>query len=215
MSKLVLHDYFRSSAAYRVRIALNLKGAAYESAPVNLLESEQKKEEYRRLNPQAMVPTLEVDGRPLTQSLAIIGWLEATYPEPRLLPSDPLDAAHVRAMALIVACDIHPLNNLRVLKRLAGMAIDQEARDDWYRHWVREGFVALEALAGPAAGRFLFGDTPSLADVCLVPQMFNARRFNVALDEFPVLVRADAEANRLEAFASAHPDRVAPAAASG
>lgn len=215
MSKLVLHDYFRSSAAYRVRIALNLKRVAYEAAPVNLLESEQQEADYRRLNPQGLVPTLAVDGRPLTQSLAIIGWLDATYPEPRLIPADPFEAAHVRAMALAIACDIHPLNNLRVLKRLSHMEIDQAGRDDWYRHWIEQGFSALEALAAPSAGSFLFGDSPSLADVCLVPQMFNARRFDVALDSFPTLVRADAEANRLDAFAAAHPDRVAPAAASG
>ena len=215
MSKIVLHDYFRSSAAYRVRIALNLKGVAYEAAPVNLLEGEQKEADYRRLNPQGLVPTLVVDGHPLTQSIAIIAWLEGIYPEPRLLPADPFGAAHVRAMALTIACDIHPLNNLRVLKRLSHMAIDQAARDDWYRHWIEEGFSALEALAAPSAGKFLFGDSPSLADVCLVPQMFNARRFDVALDPFPTLVRADAEACRLKAFAAAHPDRVAPEAAGG
>ena len=211
MTKLILHDYFRSSAAYRVRIALNLKGAPYETVPVNLLASEQQTEDYRALNPQGFVPLLEVDGRRLTQSLAIIGWLEANFPEPRLLPADPFEAAHVRAMALVVACDIHPLNNLRVLKRLSAMEVDQAARDEWYRHWVREGFVALEALAAERSGRFLFGDQPSLADICLVPQMFNARRFAVPLEEFPTLVRADASACALEAFAAAHPERVAPA----
>ena len=213
MSKIVLHDYFRSSAAYRVRIALNLKGVPYEAAPVDLLEGEHKEPEYRRLNPQGLVPTLTVDGRPITQSIAIIAWLEGAYPEPRLLPADPLDAAHVRAMALTIACDIHPLNNVRVLKRLAHMEIDQAARDDWYRHWIEEGFSALEALAAPSSGKFLFGDLPSMADVCLVPQMFNARRFDVALDPVPTLVRVDAEACRLEAFAAAHPNRVAPQAA--
>jgi maleylacetoacetate isomerase len=210
MAKLVLHDYFRSSAAYRVRIALNLKGVSYKTAPINLLSSEQQKAEYRALNPQGFVPTLEVDGQPLSQSLAIIGWLEATYPDPRLLPADPLDAAHVRAMALVVACDIHPLNNLRVLKRLSAMEVDQEGRDEWYRHWVREGFMALEAMAEPRAGQFLFGDEASLADVCLVPQMFNARRFAVPLEDFPTLVRADHAACALEPFAAAHPERVAP-----
>jgi maleylacetoacetate isomerase len=215
MDKPILYDYHRSSASYRVRIALNHKGVEYEAAPVNLLDSEQKVADYRALNPQGFVPTLVAGDLRLTQSIAIIAWLEATYPEPRLLPADPAEAAHVRALALVVACDIHPLNNLRVLKRLSGMGIEQEARDEWYRHWVREGFVALEALAAPRAGRFLFGEAPSLADVCLVPQMFNARRFNVPLDEFPTLVRADAEANKLEAFAAAHPDRVAPPPANG
>ena len=213
MTRPLLHDYYRSSAAYRVRIALNLKGLDYDRHSVNLAEGAQKQADYRALNPQGLIPTLVVDGRPLTQSIAIIAWLEGTYAEPRLLPADPLEAAHVRAMALTIACDIHPLNNLRVLKRLSQMEIDQAARDDWYRHWIEEGFSALEALAQPSSGRFLFGDLPTLADVCLVPQMFNARRFDVALDPFPTLVRADAEACRLDAFAAAHPDRVAPEAA--
>ena len=215
MSNILLHDYYRSSAAYRVRIALNLKGVDYRSAPVNLLSSEQRNEAYRAINPQGFVPALEVEGRILTQSLAIIGWLEATCPEPRLIPADPFDAAHVRAMALLIACDVHPLNNLRVLKRLSAMEVDEESRNEWYRHWVKEGFTALEALAAPRAGRFLFGDSPTLADVCLVPQMFNARRFDVDLEPFPILVAADAEAKDLEPFAAAHPERVAPAQAQG
>ena len=215
MSNILLHDYYRSSAAYRVRIALNLKRVDYRSAPVNLLSSEQRNEAYRVINPQGFVPALEVDGRILTQSLAIIGWLEATCPEPRLIPADPFDAAHVRAMALLIACDVHPLNNLRVLKRLSAMEVDEESRNEWYRHWVKEGFTALEALAAPRAGRFLFGDSPTLADVCLVPQMFNARRFDVDLEPFPILVAADAEAKDLEPFAAAHPERVAPAQAQG
>jgi maleylacetoacetate isomerase len=212
MTKPVLFDYFRSSASYRVRIALNLKGVAYEATPINLLESEQRSPEYRARNPQGFVPMLEIDGHGLTQSLAIIGYLEATRPEPPLLPRNPADAAHVRALALTIACDIHPLNNLRVLKYLSGpLDQDSDARDDWSRHWVREGFAALETMAAPRAGRFLFGDAPTLADVCLVPQMFNARRFNLPLEDYPLLVRADAEAIRLEPFAAAHPDRVAPA----
>ena len=215
MSEPVLYDYFRSSACYRVRIALNLKGIAYRSVPVNLLEGEQKDPDYVARNPQGFVPFLEIDGAKLNQSLAIIDYLDATRPEPALVPADPADRAHVLALALAVACDIHPLNNLRVLKRLSGLGLDQEARDDWYRHWVSEGLAALEAMAAPRAGRFLFGDDPGLADICLVPQMFNARRFEVPLDAYPTLVRADAEANRLEPFAAAHPERVAPAAASG
>jgi maleylacetoacetate isomerase len=213
MTRLVLYDYYRSSASYRVRIALNLKGLDYERVAVDLLEGAQKGEAYRARNPQGFVPMLEAGDMRLTQSLAIIAWLEATHPEPPLVPADPDAAAHVWALALIIAADIHPLNNLRVLKQLARMGIAQEARDDWYRHWIAEGFAALEALAAPRAGRFLFGDVPSLADICLVPQMFNARRFEVPLDAYPTLVRADAEASSLDAFAAAHPDRVAPAAA--
>jgi maleylacetoacetate isomerase len=213
--RLVLYDYYRSSASYRVRIALNLKGAEHERVPVNLLESEQKGGAYRAMNPQGFVPMLEADGRRVTQSLAIIGWLDTMLPEPPLLPEDPDDRAHVFALALTIAADIHPINNLRVLKRLAGLGIDQEARDDWYRHWIREGFDALEALAAPRAGRHMFGDTITVADICLVPQMYNARRFDVPLDSYPTLVRADAEAAALDAFAAAHPDRVAPEAGSG
>jgi maleylacetoacetate isomerase len=211
MSKPVLYDYFRSSAGYRVRIALNLKGIGYERVPMNLLESEQKAPEYRARNPQALVPTLEIDGLRLTQSLAIIDYLEAIAPEPPLLPRDPADRAQMLALALAVACDIHPINNLRVLRYLSGpLGLDPETRSAWYAHWVREGLAALEAMAAPRAGRFLFGDAPTLADICLVPQMFNARRFEVPLDDYPLLVRVDAEANGLDAFAAAHPERYAP-----
>ena len=210
MTKPVLYDSHRSSACYRVRIALNLKQVDYEPVMVNLLEGEQKAEAYRARNPQGFVPMLEADGRRLVQSLAIIDWLEAAYPEPALLPLDANDRAHVLGMALAVACDIHPLNNLRVLKYLSGpLGQSQDVRDAWYRHWVAEGLTALEEMAATRAGIFLFGDAPSLADVCLVPQLYNARRFEVPLDPFPTLVRADAEANRIEAFAAAHPDRVA------
>ncbi|HYJ83130.1 MAG TPA: maleylacetoacetate isomerase [Allosphingosinicella sp.] len=211
MTKPRLFDYFRSSACYRVRIALNLKGVDYEAVPVDLVEGGQKGPGYRAVNPQGLIPALEIDGRVLTQSLAIIDYLDATRPEPALVPADPADAAHVRALALIVACDIHPLNNLRVLKYLSGpLGRPQEARDSWYRHWVSEGFAALEAMAAPRAGRFLFGDSPTLADVCLVPQMFNARRFEAPLDGYPTLLRAEGEAGRLEAFAAAHPDAIGP-----
>lgn len=208
MSKIVLYDYAKSSAAYRVRIGLNLKGVDYDSRQVNLLDSEQKGEAYRALNPQGLVPMLEVDGQRITQSLAILVWLDQTYPEPRLMPTDPFDGAHVRAMAMTIACDIHPLNNLRVLKYLKGeFGQEQSAIDRWYAHWIGEGFAALEALAAPRAGAFLFGDAPTLADVCLVPQMFNARRFEVAVDAYPTLLRADANATALEPFAAAQPDR--------
>ena len=210
MTRPVLHDYFRSSAAYRVRIALNLKGVEHDRHPVNLLEGAQRSAEYHALNPQGLVPMLEIDGQRLTQSLSIIVYLDQRFPEPPLVPRDPVDGAHVRSLALAIACDIHPLNNLRVLSYLRHeMDQPQEARDSWYRHWVSEGLTALEAMAAPRAGSFLFGDEPTLADVCLVPQMFNARRFHVPLEPYPTLVRADAAAQQLPAFAAAHPDRIA------
>lgn len=212
---LTLYDYYRSSASYRVRIALNLKGVPYQRVPINLLEREQQGEAYRARNPQGFVPMLEADGTRLTQSLAIIGWLDTHFPEPRLVPEDVDDRAHVFALALTIAADIHPLNNLRVLKELARLGIAEDVRDSWYRHWVAEGFAALEALAAPRAGRFLFGDDVTVADVCLVPQMFNARRFDVPLDPYPTLVGADTAATALPAFAAAHPDRLAPDAPSG
>lgn len=213
MAAILLHDYWRSSASYRVRIALNLKGVAYERVAVDLLAGAQRSDAYRAENPQGFVPMLDVDGRRLTQSLAIIDYLDATRPEPRLIPADPAAAAHVRALALAIACDIHPINNLRVLKHLAALGHDQAARDEWYRHWLREGLEPLEAMAKPHAGAFLFSDAPTLADVCLVPQLYNARRFGVSLDNWLTLVHADASAAALPAFAAAHPDRVAPDAA--
>jgi maleylacetoacetate isomerase len=207
-----LFDYYRSSASYRVRIALNLKGIRYESVAVDLARGAHKDEAYRAINPQGFVPMLEAGEDRITQSLAIIEYLDAKWAGPKLVPEGAADRAHVQAMALTIACDIHPLNNLRVLKHLTGaLGQDEVAKNAWIAHWIGEGFTALEALAAPRAGRFLFGDAPGLADICLVPQMYNARRFDVPLDDFPLLVRADAEAARLEAFAAAHPDRVAPA----
>ena len=208
MSRPILYDYFRSSAAYRVRIALNLKGVDYEQRQVNLAAGEQKGDDYRAINPQGLVPMLEIDGNRLTQSLSIMVYLDQTRPEPMLMPRDPADGAHVRSMALGIACDIHPLNNLRVLKYLAGpLEVPEPERGTWYAHWVTEGFTALEAMAAPRAGTMMFGDEPTIADVCLVPQMYNARRFDVPLDAFPTLVRADKNASALEPFASASPDR--------
>jgi maleylacetoacetate isomerase len=208
MSRPILYDYFRSSAAYRVRIALNLKGVDYESRPVDLRDDAQKSGDYRALNPQGLVPTLEIDGHRLTQSLAIMVYLDQRFPDPALMPRDPADGAHVRAMAMIVACDIHPLNNLRVLKYLKGeLEHSQDEIDAWYAHWVTEGLSALEATAARRAGAFLFGDSPTIADVCLIPQLFNARRMNVPLDAYPTLLRADENANKIAAFAAAHPER--------
>jgi len=213
MIKPILFDYYRSSASYRVRIALASKGIDYERVPVDLVGGAHREADYRARNPQGFVPMLEVDGRRLTQSLAIIHYLESAFPEPALTPADPLDRAHVLAMALTIACDIHPLNNLRVLKHLVGpLGQDETAKNAWIATWIGQGFAALEALAAPGAGRFLFGDAPTLADVCLVPQMYNARRFAVPLDDYPTLVRVDATAAEHRAFAAAHPDRVAPAA---
>jgi maleylacetoacetate isomerase len=205
---MLLHDYFRSSAAFRVRIALNLKGLEYERRDVMLLENQQRSPEHLALNPQGFVPALEVEGKVITQSLAIIDWLDAQYPEPRLIPADPDARAAALARALVIAADTHPLNNLRVTRRLKAMGVDDDARDEWTRHWISEGFTALEAMAGD--GPFLGGGSPNVADVFLVPQMFNARRFGTPLDAFPNLIRADAAAQEIPAFAAAHPDRVAP-----
>jgi maleylacetoacetate isomerase len=208
MARPILYDYWRSSAAYRVRIALNLQGVDYESRPVNLAEGAQQSADYRALNPQGLVPMLEIDGHRLTQSLAIINYLDIRFPNQPLIPSAAAERAHVVGMAMAIACDIHPLNNLRVLKYLKGeLGHSQEEVDAWYVHWIEEGFPALEAMAAPRAGDFLFGNGPTGADVCLIPQMYNARRFNVPLDAYPTLLRAEENANRLEAFAAAHPDR--------
>lgn len=208
MSRIILYDYYRSSAAYRVRIALKLKDVEYESRQVDLRSDGQKSEEYRALNPQGLVPMLEIEGHRLTQSLAIINYLDIRYPVPPLIPAAAAERAHVVAMAMAIACDIHPLNNLRVLKYLKGeLGHSQEEVDRWYAHWITEGLTALEEMARPKAGKFLFGDVPTGADVCLVPQLYNARRFNVPLDDYPTLLRAEENANKLEAFAAAHPDR--------
>ena len=210
MMRPLLHDYFRSSAAYRVRILLNLKGIEYDRHSVNLAEGAQRDPAYRALNPQGFVPMLEIDGLKLTQSLSIAVYLDQTHPDPLLMPRDPADGAHVRSLALTVACDIHPLNNLRVLKYLSGtLDATQDQSDAWYAHWVTEGLAALEALAAPRAGAFLFGDSPTLADVMLVPQLYNARRFAVPIAPYPSLRRADESASALPAFAAAHPDMIA------
>jgi len=208
MNRPIFYEYWRSSAAYRVRIALKLKRIDYESRPVDLREGEQRSPAFLALNPLGLVPMLEIDGNRLTQSIAILNYLDLKYPSQPLIPALAAERAHVVAMAMTIACDIHPLNNLRVLKYLKNeLGHSQDEVDDWYRHWIAEGLPALEAMAAPRAGKFLFGDAPTGADVCLVPQLYNARRFDVRLDDYPTLLRAEDNANRIEAFAAAHPDR--------
>jgi maleylacetoacetate isomerase len=208
MTRPILYDYWRSSAAYRVRIALNLKGVDYESRQIDLRGDVQKSSAYLELNPQGLVPMLEIDGHRLTQSVAIINYLDLRYANQPLLPASAAERAHVVAMAMTVACDIHPLNNLRVLKYLKNqLGHSQDEVDAWYVHWISEGLPALETMAAPDAGKFLFGDAPTGADVCLIPQLYNARRFDVPLKAYPTLLRAEENANQLEAFAAAHPDR--------
>jgi maleylacetoacetate isomerase len=209
MSEIILFDYWRSSASYRVRIALNLKNVPYTRAPTSLLDNAQRAPDYVARNPQGFVPMLSIDGHNLTQSLAIIDYLDAQYPDPAMVSSNPADRAKTLAQALIIAADIHPIDNLRVLRYLKDeMGQSQEAVDQWYRHWIIEGFTALEAMA-PDDGLF-GGDLPNLADVCLVPQMANARRVDTPLDAFPKLLRMDAGLTALPAFAAAHPDQVKP-----
>lgn len=205
-----LYDYWRSSAAYRVRIALNLKGAEYERVPVNILPGadEQLSERYKSLNPQMRVPAIEVDGRIAGQSLAIIEWIDETLPGPALLPKDPWTRLQARAFADVIACDIHPLNNLSplaVLRRDFGA--DEAAVSRWYHDWILRGFAALETMTAELpAGPFLFGDAPTLAEIVLVPQVANARRFNVDLSAFPRLVALDEASRALDAFRQAAPE---------
>jgi maleylpyruvate isomerase len=206
-----LYTFFRSSASYRVRIALNLKGLDYEHAPIHLRRGggEQFSPAYKAKNPQALVPALEDGGRPLTQSLAIIEYLEECYPEPPLLPKDPADRAAVRAMALAIACEVHPLQNLKVLNYVKGeLKQDEAAANRWAQHWIALGLAALEqiVLAAPKPGKFCFGDAPTLADLCLVPQLGNARRFGCDLSGIPTLVRIDAHCGTLPAFVKAAPE---------
>lgn len=210
MTETLLFDYWRSSASYRVRIALNLKGVDYQSVPTDLLAASHKAADYVARNPQGFVPMLSIDGHDLTQSLAIIDYLDANYPDPPMVSSDPATRAKTLAQALLIAADIHPVNNLRILGYLKSeFGADDAAVAKWYRHWIVEGFAALEEMA-PEQGLF-GGDLPNLADVCLVPQMANARRFDTPLDAFPKLVRIDAALQALPAFAKAAPDAVKPA----
>jgi len=202
-----LHGYFRSSASYRVRIALNLKGLDAEHLPHHLRKGEQRDPSYLAINPQGLVPTLQDRGTVITQSLAIIEWLEETHPAPPLLPSDPLRRAHVRAFAQVLACDTHPVQNLKVLARLRELGLPEEQVTGWAAWANREGLSACEALIAKENGPFCFGDAPTMADLCLVPQLANARRFGVDVAAYPRLLQAEAAARNLKAFADAAPER--------
>lgn len=207
-----LYSYFRSSAAYRVRIALNIKGIAYEYLGVHLLKDggQQLSDGYRALNPSALVPTLVDADVTLGQSLAIIEYLDETHPQPPLLPADAPGRARVRAIAQAIACDTHPLNNLRVLKYLKrNLQVSDDAKNEWYRHWVGLGLAAVESMLADSSstGRYCHGDTPGLADACLVPQVYNARRFDCDLSAFPTVVRIDEACRELPAFDLAQPEK--------
>ena len=204
-----LYNFFRSSAAFRARIALNLKGLEYERVAKAFARNEHRAADYLALNPQGLIPALELDGAVISQSIAIIEYLDEVYPQPRLLPAEPLARAHVRSLALAIACDIHPLNNLRVLNYLRqNLGQNEDGVNTWYRHWVSEGFrgLELEVARHSNAQRYCCGDSLSLADVCLVPQMYNARRFDVDLTPFPKLVAISSHLESLPAFASARPE---------
>ncbi|MBN9481061.1 MAG: maleylacetoacetate isomerase [Bordetella sp.] len=204
---MILHGYWRSGTSYRTRIALNLKGVAYEQTALDLRTGAQKSDAYLRLNPQGLVPALETgDGLVLTQSPAILEWLEETYPEPPLLPWDAAGRAQVRAMAALIGCDVHPLNNLRVLKAVRGLGADQAGVDAWAGQWIIDGLTALEALVVRHGEGWCFGGTPTLADCYLIPQLYSARRFNVDLAAFPRLLEIEARAEVHPAFIAALPE---------
>lgn len=203
-----LYDYWRSSAAYRVRIALNYKGLAYEQVPVDLRAGAQRTPEFLEINPQGLVPVLEHEGVRLTQSLPILNYLEERYPEPPLLPEDLAGRATSRAIAVAIACEIHPLNNTRVLQYLErDLGLGEAQRLVWYQHWVGEGFRAIETMLARSAGAFCVGDAPTLADVCIVPQVYNARRYQCDLEPYPTIRRIDERCREIEAFARAAPER--------
>jgi maleylacetoacetate isomerase/maleylpyruvate isomerase len=206
---LKLYTYFRSSAAFRVRIALNLKGLKYQPLFIHLPKGEHRAAQYAEVNAQALLPTLELDdGTRLTQSLAIIEYLDEKHPEPRLIPKDAIARARVRSLALLVACEIHPLNNLRVLQHLKkALGQSQEQIDTWYRYWIADGLAKLEAELAGKAGKFCSGDAPTMADCCLVPQIFNAKRFNSDLAPYPTTMRVFDACMKLEAFDRAQPSK--------
>jgi maleylacetoacetate isomerase len=213
MRMLTLYGYPLSSAAYRVRIALALKGVKASTVNKQLRRGEHRQKDYLKINPQGFVPALELEeGTVLTQSLAIMEWLDESHPPPSLLPAEPRARARVRSLCQLIACDIHPLNNLRVLQYLeTTLGLAQAARDEWYRHWIATGFAALEDALGRDAsrGRFCFGDQPGMADACLVPQVYNARRYSVDLTPYPRIVAIDAACRELPAFESAAPEKQA------
>lgn len=201
-----LYSAWRATAPYRVRIGLALKGVAYAYAPVDLIRGDQRTPEYRAVNRQGLTPALDIGGgRVLTQSLAILEWLEETHPEPAILPKDPLDRQAVRAMALVVACDIHPLNNTRVGRKLSKMGIDQAGILDWTQGWIRDGFDTLEPLVAAHGRGFAFGDTPTIADCCLIPQVYSANRYEVDLAAYPAIRAVAERAAEHPAFRAAHP----------
>jgi maleylacetoacetate isomerase len=202
-----LYTYFRSSAAFRVRIALNLKGLAYEAVFIHLAKGEHRQPEYSGLYPQGLLPTLVDEGEPLSQSLAIIEYLEEKHPRPALLPKDPPGRARVRSLSLLVACEIHPLNNLRTLQHLKrALGQNEQQVNHWYRHWIADGFAKLEAdLARGESGRYCHGDSPGMADCCLVPQVFNAQRYSADLAPYPTIMRIFGACMELEAFQRAQP----------
>jgi maleylpyruvate isomerase len=204
-----LFDYYRSSAAYRVRIVLNLKGIDYQPAGVNLLKGEEAGDDYLAVNPQGLVPSLQDGSHTLFQSLAICEYLEEIYPTPALLPGTAVERARIRALAQMVACDIHPVNNLRVLKYLTGeLGVTEEQKLTWYQHWISEGFNALESLLSSSTetGQYCHGDTVTLADICLVPQVYNARRFKLDLTPFPTIERIEKQCLKQNAFEQAIPE---------
>jgi maleylpyruvate isomerase len=208
MTGLVLHGYWRSGTSYRTRIALNIKGLAYAQQPVNLLTGEQGGDAYRMLNRQGLVPALVAGDLILTQSSAIIEWLEERYPQPPLLPSDPDARAIVRAMAMTVACDIHPLNNLRVLKTIQNdLGADERRKQAWIARWIADGFAALEAMIARHGGTYAYGDSLTIADCHIVPQIYSAERFHIGLDAYPALMQAFSNALAHSAVAAAHPDQ--------